>query len=138
MFDGGAGTYAGQVGSDAGRYGVIDVAIVDGTLKLVGQNANIKLVGCVGYYLLGSRAVYRTPGVAGVLDRAFVLDGGDVAGVALLGHGLEHAAHDFAAARLGQHVDEVQVADHRDRPNSRRTVATNSWRRARAKARGPA
>jgi hypothetical protein len=50
VFDGGAGTYAGQVGSDAGRYGTIDVAIVDGTLKLVGQNANIKLVGCVGYY----------------------------------------------------------------------------------------
>jgi hypothetical protein len=50
VFDGGAGTYAGQVGSDAGRYGVIDVAIVDGTLKLVGQNANIKLVGCVGYF----------------------------------------------------------------------------------------
>lgn len=50
VFDGATGSYAGQVGWDGARYGCVDVAIADGTLKLRGENARIQLAGCVGYY----------------------------------------------------------------------------------------
>jgi hypothetical protein len=50
VYDGGAGSYAGQVGWDGGRYACLDVAISDGTLKLRGSKAKIQLVGCVGYF----------------------------------------------------------------------------------------
>ena len=50
VFDGPSGSYAGQVGWDGARYGCLDVAIADGTLKLRGENARIQLAGCVGYY----------------------------------------------------------------------------------------
>src|SRR6187455_1401488 len=38
-----------------------------------------------------------------------------VARIPVENHGLQDAAHDLAAARLGQHADEIQLADHRDR-----------------------
>lgn len=42
--------------------------------------------------------LHLLPGEAGLFDRAFFFDGGDVAGVLIEGDGLEHAAHDLAAA----------------------------------------
>ena len=56
------------------------------------------------------------PGVAGFFDGAGVLDGGDVARVLAENDGLENAAHDLAAAGLGEHVDEIDVVDDADRP----------------------
>src|SRR5258708_37725096 len=56
------------------------------------------------------------PGFARLLDRAFVLDGRDVARVFTEDHGLQDAPHDLPAPRLRQHVDEVQLADDRERP----------------------
>src|SRR5258708_23372282 len=56
------------------------------------------------------------PGFARLLDRAFVLDGRDVARVLVEDHGLQDAPHDLPAPRLREHVDEVQLADHRERP----------------------
>src|SRR5205085_10364260 len=56
------------------------------------------------------------PGFARLLDRALVLDGRDVAGIPVQDHGLQDPAHDLSAARLRQHVDEVQLADDRQRP----------------------
>jgi hypothetical protein len=50
VYDGASGGYAGQVGWDGARYGCLDVAIADGTLNLLGENARIQLAGCVGYY----------------------------------------------------------------------------------------
>src|SRR6267143_4604201 len=55
------------------------------------------------------------PCLARFLDRALVFDGGDVAGILAEDHRLEDAPHDLAAARLRQHVDEVELADDRDR-----------------------
>src|SRR5581483_9551787 len=52
------------------------------------------------------------PVLPGLLDRALVLDGGDVADVLARRHGLEHPPHDLAAAGLRQHGDEVAVGDH--------------------------
>src|SRR5437588_5192594 len=46
-------------------------------------------------------------------DRTFVLDRRDVARIPVQDHGLEDPAHDLAAAGLGEHADEMQVADHR-------------------------
>src|SRR4051794_12064000 len=56
------------------------------------------------------------PGGAGFLDRAGVLDGRDVAGVAIEDDGFEDATHDLAAAGLGQHAHEVDLADDGHRP----------------------
>src|SRR5208283_1685415 len=42
--------------------------------------------------------------------------GRDVARVLLLRHSFQYAPHDLAAARLGQHVHEVQFADDSHRP----------------------
>src|SRR5215470_6114382 len=53
------------------------------------------------------------PGVPCLLDGPFILDRGDVAGLLAEGDGLQHPAHDLAAARLGEHVHEVQLADDR-------------------------
>ena len=51
---------------------------------------------------------------ASLLDRPFVFDRRDVAGVAVEDDGLQHATHDLAAAGLGQHADEVELADDGD------------------------
>src|SRR5205814_7450434 len=56
------------------------------------------------------------PGFPRLLDRTLVLDGRDVAGILVQDHGLQHAPHDLPTARLRQHVDEVQLADDRERP----------------------
>src|SRR5438093_7095141 len=56
------------------------------------------------------------PGFARLLDRTLVLDGRDVTGILAEDHGLQNAPHDLPAARLRQHVDEVQLADDRERP----------------------
>ena len=45
----------------------------------------------------------------------FILDGADIARVVIEDDRLEHPTHDLAAARLGQHADEVHVADDRQR-----------------------
>ena len=63
-----------------------------------------------------SLAPHLAPGPPGLVDRSLVLDGRDVARIAVEDDRLEDAAHDLAAARLGQHVDEVQLADDRHRP----------------------
>src|SRR5690349_11995221 len=55
-------------------------------------------------------------GLAGFIHRPFVLDGSDVAGIPIEDHGLEHAAHQFAAARFRKHAHEVELADHGHRP----------------------
>src|SRR5438093_2502371 len=56
------------------------------------------------------------PGFARLLDRALVLDGRDVAGILAEDHGLQDTPHDLSAPCLRQHVDEVQLADDRERP----------------------
>src|SRR5437016_6332980 len=56
------------------------------------------------------------PGFARLFDRALVLDGRDVARVFAEDHRLQDAPHDLPAPRLRQHVDEVQLADDRERP----------------------
>src|SRR5664280_1851155 len=67
------------------------------------------------YRLVVQRRPHLVPRVPGFFHRAFVFDGRDVAGVLLLGHSLQHAPHDLTAARLGQHVHEVQFADYGNR-----------------------
>src|SRR5207245_3470709 len=47
---------------------------------------------------------------------ALVLYGRDVARVFVERDGLQDAAHDLAAAGLGEHADEVQIPDDRNRP----------------------
>src|SRR5215467_9827804 len=58
---------------------------------------------------------HLAPGLPRFLDGAFVFDRRDVSRLATERHGLEHAPHDLAAARLGKHVDEVELADDGDR-----------------------
>src|SRR5688500_5095762 len=53
------------------------------------------------------------PGLTRLFDRALVLDRRDVARILVEDDGPEHTAHDLAAARLGQHGDEIQLADDR-------------------------
>src|SRR4051812_19763880 len=59
--------------------------------------------------------LHLQPRLTGLVHRTFVLDGRDVAGIAIEDPRLEHAAHQLSAARLRQHRDEVQLADHGDR-----------------------
>ncbi len=68
------------------------------------------------YRLIVQRRPHLMPGVPGFFHRAFVLDGRYVARILLLRHRLQHASHDLAATRLGQHVHEVQLADDGNRP----------------------
>jgi hypothetical protein len=49
---------------------------------------------------------------AALVHGTFIFYGRDVAGIPVLNNGLEHATHDLAAARLGNHIDKVQFADH--------------------------
>src|ERR1039458_6260885 len=67
------------------------------------------------YRLVVQRRPHLVPRMPGFFHRAFVLDGRDVAGVLLLGHSLQYAPHDLTAARLGQHVHEVQFANNGNR-----------------------
>ncbi len=48
--------------------------------------------------------LHLRPRLPGLLDRPLILDGGDVAGIAIEDHGLQHPAHDLAAARFRQHA----------------------------------
>src|SRR5215831_18652830 len=59
--------------------------------------------------------LHLEPRVACFVNRTFVLDRRDVAGIAIEDHRLQHAAHQLPAARLRQHADEAQLADHRNR-----------------------
>src|SRR5215471_9897102 len=58
---------------------------------------------------------HLAPGVAGFFDGALVLDRRDVARLLAERDRLQDPAHDLAAARLRQHVHEVQLPDDRDR-----------------------
>lgn len=42
--------YAGQVGWDGARYGIIDVDISNGGMTFFGNDARFSLLGCVGYW----------------------------------------------------------------------------------------
>src|SRR5438067_4178874 len=64
---------------------------------------------------LGHLLRHGGPCLARFLDRALVLDGRDVARILAERHGFQHSAHDLSAACLRQHVDEVELSDHRDR-----------------------
>src|SRR5437868_12305864 len=55
------------------------------------------------------------PCLARLFDGALILDRRDVAGIRVQDHRLQDAPHDLPAARLRQHVDEVQLADDRER-----------------------
>ena len=46
--------------------------------------------------------------------RAFILDRGNVTGIFIERDSFEDAAHNLAGPGLGQHADEVQLADHGD------------------------
>src|SRR5438552_9447399 len=59
--------------------------------------------------------LHLLPRLARLFDRALVLDRRDVAGILLQDHRLQDPPHDLAAARLGQHVHEVELAYHRQR-----------------------
>src|SRR5512145_1147402 len=68
-----------------------------------------------GVSLIADVLFELSPGEPGLLNRTLVFDGRDIARLPIENHGLEHPAHDLAAARLRQHADEVQIADDGDR-----------------------
>src|SRR2546425_7710911 len=53
------------------------------------------------------------PGFPRLFDRTFVLNGRDVTRVAIECDGAQHAAHNLAAARLGQRADNFDLANDR-------------------------
>src|SRR5207248_10360777 len=65
--------------------------------------------------LLAQVSSHLLPGLARFFDRALILDRRDVSWVLVEDHRLEHAPHDLSAPSLRQHVDEVELADHRER-----------------------
>src|SRR5262245_53567419 len=58
---------------------------------------------------------HLSPGLARLVHRDFILDGADIARVVIEDHCLEHPTHDLPAPRLGQHADEMHLADYRQR-----------------------
>jgi hypothetical protein len=52
------------------------------------------------------------PGFTRLFDRSYIFDGRDISRVEVQDHCFEDAAHDLAATRLGQGVDDVDVADY--------------------------
>src|SRR2546426_12689481 len=51
------------------------------------------------------------PRLPRIVDRPFVFDGGDIAGIPVEDNGFEHAPHDFSAPGFRQHRHKVQLAD---------------------------
>src|SRR4029077_8372095 len=63
----------------------------------------------------GHLLAHRLPGLARILHGAGILDRRDVAWIFVERDGPQYAPHDLAAARLREHGDKVEVADHCDR-----------------------
>src|SRR5215469_6526238 len=55
------------------------------------------------------------PRLARLLDRTFVLNGGDITWLTIERDCAQHTAHDLAAACLGQRAHKIELADDHDR-----------------------
>jgi hypothetical protein len=64
--------------------------------------------------LYGQFTLQLVPGFPRLFDRPFVLNGRDVAWVATEGDCMQHAAHNLAAACLGQDTHKFDLANDRD------------------------
>jgi len=53
------------------------------------------------------------PGLPRLLYRNLILDGADIPRIMVEDHRFEHTAHDLATPRLGQHANNMHLADDR-------------------------